>query len=230
VTIFDLLDRLAFLRGFPSVAIVLAAAFLALALWDYRPALVALVVVYLVGGLLFVDLLDPRLAVVYTLSGVFATLILVVTAWQVNWGRPPEDLTPEEVARLAYARRVRLGPLNVPAVTLLRVLAAAAALVAAYWLWRSGPGLLAVVPPDRDHVRLAVLGLLGLGLAGLATSAEPFPAGLGLLIFLLGFELFMSVVQQSIAMAIALAAFNLLVALVVSYLAQARAVPQDALE
>lgn len=230
MTIFDLLDRLAFLRGFPSVALVLAAAFLALIVWDYRPALVALGVVYLLGGLLFVDLLDPRLAVVYTLSGVFAALMLVVTAWQVNWGRPPKDLMPEEVARLENTRRVRLGPLSVPVVTLLRTLAAAVALVGAYWLWRSEPGLLAVVPPDQDHVRLAILGLLGLGLAGLATSVEPFPAGLGLLIFLLGFEMFMSVVQQSIAMAIALAAFNLLVALVVSYLAQARAVPQDAVE
>ncbi len=90
MTIFDLLDRLAFMRGAPAAALVLVVAFLALVLWDFRPAVLALGLAYLAGGLLFVDLLDPRLAVVYTLSGIFVTLMMAVTARQINWGRPPD--------------------------------------------------------------------------------------------------------------------------------------------
>jgi hypothetical protein len=64
----------------------------------------------------------------------------------------------------------------------------------------------------------------------MATSPEPFPAGLGLLVFLLGFALYMSVVEQSIDMAIALVALNLLIALAISYLAQARFIPVDVVD
>ena len=74
-TIFDLLNRLAFLRGGPAVAIVLLAAALAVVVWDvgfvrrgdtaaprFRTvaplAFPALLVVYLIGGLLLVDVLS----------------------------------------------------------------------------------------------------------------------------------------------------------------------------
>lgn len=72
-TIFDLLDRLAFLRGMPTVIILLGAAFIAVVAWDMRIAVPALLVQYLFAGLLFVDVLDPRLAVVYTLVGLFVS-------------------------------------------------------------------------------------------------------------------------------------------------------------
>jgi hypothetical protein len=211
----------------PAVALVLAAAAVALIAWDYRLALIGLGLAYLAGGLLFVELIDPRLAVVYTLSGVFTTLILVVTAWQVGWGRPPRGLTPDEAARLESSRRVTLGRLNLPASAFLRAVAAGGALLLAVWLWRSGAGLLAVIPAEQGFVGLAILGLGAIGLAGLATSPEPFPSGLGLLVFLLGFDLFMAAVEQSIGLTVALAALNLLAALVISYLAQSRAVPVD---
>ena len=80
-TIFDLLDRLAPLRGGPAVAIALLAAAVAVAVWDigllrhrtsglaafvpFSPlAFPAMLIVYLAGGLLLFDVLDPRLAVV----------------------------------------------------------------------------------------------------------------------------------------------------------------------
>ncbi|HMT22066.1 MAG TPA: hypothetical protein PKE20_12620, partial [Promineifilum sp.] len=50
-TIFDLLDRLAFVRGTPSVVILLIAAFVAVAAWDMRPALLGVLVHYLFVGL-----------------------------------------------------------------------------------------------------------------------------------------------------------------------------------
>ena len=99
MSLFSLLETLEPLRGMTATWIVLIAAFFAVAIWDVRLALPALGVHYLAAGLLFVDgRLHPRLAVVYVLVGLVATAILLVTAAQVNWGRPPADLTDEERA------------------------------------------------------------------------------------------------------------------------------------
>lgn len=233
-TIFDLLDRLAFLRGSPSAAVILIAAFVAVAVWDMRLALPALLVQYLIAGLLFVDVLDPRLAVVYTLAGLFVVAILTVTAWQVNWGRPPAGLSADEAARLGLSRRRRLGRLTVTDRSLLRLGLAALVLAGTLWAVQSPvmtPRLsMPLVPEELGYLRPAIIGLVGLGLVGLATSAEPLPAGIGLLLLLTGFTLFYGFLDQSLAMTIALVVIQLTVALVAGYLAQARYLPADVLD
>lgn len=230
MTIFDLLDRLAFLRGAPAVVALLLAAFLAVVAWDMRPAILGLLVHYLFAGLLFVDVLDPRLAVVYTLAGLFVSAILLITAWQVNWGRPPAGLSPEERARLGLARARQVGRFTITQRDLLRLALAAVALLAALWVWRA-PGLLPVILPENAlYLEPAIIGLAALGLVGLASSAEPLPAGLGLLLFLTGFALYYGFLDQSLAMTVALVVAQLTVALVVAYLAQARYLPLDVVE
>ena len=73
---------------------------------------------------------------------------------------------------------------------------------------------------------LAILALAGLGMLALAVTSEPLKAGMGVLMFLTGFELFYSALDQSATMLIVLAAVNLVLALVVAYLVQMRhAVP-----
>ena len=229
-TIFDLLDRLAFLRGAPSVVLLLAAAFVAVVAWDMRPAITAVLIHYLLVGFLFVDVLDPRLAFVYTLAGLFVTAILLVTSWQVNWGRRPSGLTAEEAARLGLADTRQLGRFSVTQRGLLRLGLATAVLVAALWLTRA-PGLFASVAPiEPDYLEPAIAGLMGLGLVGAVTSAEPLPSGIGLLLFLSGFGLFYGFLDQSLAMTVALVTTQLVVALAVAYLAQARYLPVDILD
>ncbi len=61
-------------------------AFAVVALWDMRLALPALLAHYLVAGLLFVDILDPRLAFVYVLTGLFVTAMSSVPMRQVLHG------------------------------------------------------------------------------------------------------------------------------------------------
>lgn len=229
-TIFDLLDRLAFLQGMPSVVILLIAAFVAVAAWDMRPALLGVLVHYLFVGLLFVDVLDPRLAVVYTLIGLFVTAILTVTAWQVNWGRPPAGLSPEEAARLGLGRRRSIGRFILTDRALVRLIAAAAAMVVALWVARS-PGLFQpVVPEVLSYLEPAIAGLILLGLVGAASSAEPLPSGIGVLLFLSGFALAYGFLDQSIVMTVGLVVAQLTVALVVAYLAQARYLPADVVD
>jgi hypothetical protein len=229
-TIFDLLDRLAFLRGTPGVVVLLAAAFVAVVAWDMRPAILGVFVHYLFAGLLFVDVLDPRLAVVYTLAGLFVSGILLITGWQVNWGRPPAGLSPEEAARLGLARGRAIDRFTVTNRALLRLALAIVALLAALWAWRS-PGLLpAIVPENALYLEPAIIGLAALGLVGLATAAEPLPSAIGLLLFLTGFALYYGFLDQSLAMTVALVVAQMTVALVAAYLAQARYLPVDVLE
>lgn len=229
-TIFDLLDRLAFLRGSPAVVIVLVAAFVAVALWDMRLALPALLAHYLIAGLLYVDVLDPRLAVVYVLTGLFVTAILLVTAWQVNWGRPASGLSAEDIARLGLPRRRRLGRFLITDRWLLRLGLAGLVLAAALWAGQSAALPLGVVPDELAYIEPAIIGLVGLGLVGLATTAEPLHAAVGLLLLLTGFSLFYGFLDQSLAMTVALVVAQMTVALVAGYLAQARFLPADVLD
>ena len=221
-TIFDLLERFSYLRGDPAAAVVLLAAIIILVVQDWRLSLLALAVQYLFAGLLFVDLLDPRLAIVKVLVGLFICLILYLTARQVNWGRLPVDVTADEVARLNQERRVRFGAYVLPTTMPFRLfLALMAALVVVTLAQRPGYQLPAV-PESLGYLNLAVYALGGLGLLALALKAEPLQAGMGVFMFLSGFELFYSALEQSVAMLAALAAVNLIVALVIAYLAQAR--------
>lgn len=232
-TIFDLLDRLAPLRGGPAVAIALLAAAVAVAVWDigllrhrtsglaafvpFSPlAFPAMLIVYLAGGLLLFDVLDPRLAVVYVITGVVIALMLVVTGAQTQWGRP---------SRLTVAGSRTVGPLVVSDRALLRLGLAVAVLLGALWLARTPGALFSFVPAEKGYLEAAIVGLGGLGLVGLAASAEPLPAGIGLLIFLVGFVLFYSLVDPSLVMVVALIILQLTVTLVVAYLAQASREP-----
>ena len=65
---------------------------------------------------------------------------------------------------------------------------------------------------------------------GLATSVDPLPGGIGLLVFLTGFGLFYGFLDQSLAMTVALVAAQFVAALAVAYLAQARYLPADILD
>lgn len=222
MSIYTLLDRFDFLRGEPAAWLVLLAAALAIAAWDMRLALPGLGVAYLGSLLLFADVLDPRLSIVYTLVGVVVTFIMTITAAQVNWGRPVTDPSAAE-----SNSRLSLGPLHPTAQQLVRLVLALGVVAAVFALDRA-----ALLPqPDGvpPHIVLAVAGLVGLGLVGVAIGG-PLTGGIGLLVLLNGFDLFMSAVEQSIALVVALSAANMLVALVVAYLAQARFLPGDVVD
>lgn len=225
-TIFDWLARADFLRGFPAAYLVLGTAVLVVALWEWRLAIPVLAVQYLLTGLLFADLLDPRLMVVKILIGLVVCLILLLTAAQVRWGRLPADMTAEERDRLGFSQR-RLGRFRVPRQMPLRLILALLMGLLVLAIARQPAYQLPIVAAPQN---LAILALVGLGLLGLASTTEPLPAGLGLLMVLSGFELFYSAVNQSLLMLGALAAANLLVALAIAYLVQARYTLTNALE
>lgn len=226
-TIFELIERFDFLRGYPAVVIVLVTAVVIVLFWDWRLALFALIVQYLVASLLFIDLLDPRLSVVKLLTGMFVCLILYWTARQVDYGTVPPDLAAAEIKAIGEAKQLKLGSwrthtLRVPTNMAVRLGLAVVVLIFIAWLTRSAGFDLPGIPDTLPHINLAVLILIGLGLLAMAVSRDPLSAGMGLFTFLIGFELYYSALEQSVAMLAALAGLNLALAVAIAYLTQAR--------
>jgi hypothetical protein len=221
-SIFDWLARFEFLRGWPAVYLVLLTAVIIVITWDWRGAVLALAGQYLVTGLLFVDVLDARLAMVKMLVGLFVCIILYVTARQVNWGRLPVDVTLTEAVELAPEKRVQLGPFHVPTDVPLRLVLTSLLLIAVLVLAQRPSYQLLPIDESLNYLNLAVLALIGFGLLGLSLTTEPLQAGMGILMLLLGFELFYSALEQSVAIGVVLAAVNLIVAVAIAHLTHNR--------
>jgi hypothetical protein len=220
--IFDWIEKFSFLRGYPAAALVLVTAVIIILVWDWRLAVFALAAQYFAVGLLYLDVLDPRLSVIKVLVGWFVCLILYITARQVNWGRLPPDITPEEAKTYRQIEFVRLGPVSVPKSFPARALLVAAALLLIIWWTQHPASQLPVLPETLPYLELAINTLIILGLLGLAATTEPLKAGMGLLMFLSGFELFYSVLEQTPGVLVLLAGVNLMAALVIAYLTQRR--------
>lgn len=218
-TIFEWIERLSFLRGLPAAYLALLSALVIVVVWDWRIAVLALAVQYLATAVLFVDVLDPRLAIVKLLVGWFICLMLYFTARQVNWGRLPEDVRPEEAVHRRPDRQIRFGryllPSNVPFRFFLGLMVALAAL--------SLPSRPAFrLPAVSEAMNVAIFGLGGMGLLGLSLTTEPLKAGMGLLIFMSGFQLFYNSLEQSVAMLVFLAIGDLTLTLAIAHLTQSR--------
>jgi hypothetical protein len=218
-TLFDLIERFDFMRGTPAAYLALATAFVIVIAWDWRLALAALTVQYFAAGLLFLDGLDARLAIIKLFVGWFICIMLYITARQVDWGRLPEDISPQEAVQWRREQQIRFGPYLLPGNAPFRIfLALFVALAVITLSQRQGLQLPAVGGPTN----LAILALCGMGLLGLGLTTEPLKAGMGLLTFMTGFELFYNNLEQSVAMLVFLAFANLILALAISYLTQTR--------
>jgi hypothetical protein len=217
--IIQFLEFFDFLRGNPAAYLIMLTAALLLILRDWRWSVLFLAIQYLLAGLLFVDVLVPHLAFIKVLVGLFVCLILYVTARQVNWGRLPEDVTDEEAIQIRKERFVRLGTLVLPTDTPFRVFLG---LIIGLATWAMAQRTDLLLPAVPEHFYLAIFALVGFGLVTLSLTGEPLMAGIGLLTFLTGAELFYSALEQSVAMLGLLGVANLAVALVIAYLTQAR--------
>lgn len=218
-TIYEFLAYLDPLRGTPAAILVLLTASLILILRDWRWLLMALIVQYLVVGLLFADVLAPHLAFMKVLVGAFICLILYITARQVNFGKLPEDVTEEEVGQLVEERLVQIGPYTLPSDMLFRIFLALTVILT---IWAISQNTGSFLPEIPEHVYLAILSLTGMGLVTFSQTGEPLKAGMGLLTFMTGFELFYHAVEQSIAMLVLLSIVELIIVLSIAYLIQAR--------
>lgn len=219
-TIFDWLETFSFLRGYPATWVLLGTGVLIVLFLDWRLSLFALIIQYLIASLLYFDLLNPQLAIIKLFAGMFVCLILYWTARQVNYGRSgSSNGTPWPPKS---KNKVHIGSLAIPRNLVERSAAIGVALLLVAILEWGFSVYLPGLPEDLGYINLAILLLVALGMAGVISSRDPLPAGMSVLTFLTGFELYFAALDQSTRTLGFLAALNFIVALIISYLTQRR--------
>jgi hypothetical protein len=210
LTMEELLRNLAVLQGVPAVLFVVLTAALLLILQDLRWAVSMLAVQYAVAGLLFAWILEPNMAGLKLIVGLFVCLMLYFTGRQVGWGTGLVDISEDGIED---GRLVSIGPIILPSEKLVR--AALALLV--------GAVALLFLPPAGDTtipvaLELAAYVLVALGLVAVGVHERPFRVGIGLLTFLTGFDLLYSGLAFSKSLIIFFTAVYLAIALITNFL------------
>lgn len=217
-TFLEWVDRISALAAPPSVGGLIIALGLVLVARRWPFQVVGMAMMYFVVGVLHTQIIRPEVVLVKLLIGVVVCLALGATGQAAAGSvtRGDEGETEEAAPPSRWRNVLRRFPRwsdDAP----LRALALGAALLAAY-----AGSLRLPLPQVPPLVGLAcyLLGMVGLFLAGMAE--EPLGAGLGLLIFLNGFDLFFGALEPSLVVAGLLGLVQFLITLAVAYLALAR--------
>lgn len=201
-TLSEVIAGLSFLTtGLAVVGLVVTAGLITV-IRDWRVSLAALLTQYLLVGFLLTQLIIPEVAAVKVLVGALICPILYLTARRASWGRQESRSTGCEVFPVGL-------PFRLLAVVLMGLVASS--------LLSSYP--LPEVPRD---IGFACYWLALAGLLVLILTTEPLKAGLGLLTFMAGFELFYAALESSLSVVGSLGIINLFMALAIAYLASAR--------
>jgi hypothetical protein len=204
----DLLEKLSFLVGTPAVAGLALTSSLIVISGDWRLSLLALLAQYILAGLLSTRLMPLQLVQIKVYVGVLICPMLYWAARRVVWIRKQhhqaEDTPPPPWPALTMHLPFRLLSVVLIGLTV-------------YALGPTYP-----LPQVPWEIGLACYWLGLSGLVGLILTDEPFQAGLALLTFLTGCELFYAGLESSLLAMGLLAIGNLLLALVVAYLTVAR--------
>jgi uncharacterized MnhB-related membrane protein len=207
LTLAEVIARLSFLTASSAVVGLVVTASLIIIVRDWRVSLAALLAQYLLTGFLLTRLIPPEVATVKTLIGALICPILYLTARRVRWGRQRSN---NDVSTLPTGWEV--FPVGLP----FRLLAVVLVGLVASSLLNSYP--LPEVPRD---IGFACYWLALMGLLAMILTAEPLKAGLGLLTFMAGFELFYAALESSLSVVGLLGIVNLFMALAMAYLASA---------
>lgn len=223
-TFLEWVERISVLAAPPAVGGLIVALALVLVARRWLFQVVGMAVMYFFVGVLHTQIIRPEVVLVKLLIGAVVCLALGATGQAslgTGWGGSDngaaggdagEAATPSRWRNLL--RRFFRWSDDAP----LRALALGAALLVAY-----AGSLRFPLPQVPSLVGLAcyLLGVAGLFLAGMAE--EPLGVGLGLLVFLNGFDLFFGALEPSLVVAGLLGLVQFLVTLAVAYLALARA-------
>lgn len=219
-TLPELVEQLSLVvTTFAMVAVMITAGVMVV-IKDWRASLLALVIQYVVMGLLLTSEIRMELAVIKTLVGAILCLILYMTARHVEWGRPTSP--PSPAAEAGALSEPSASQWTLPTELPFRFLAALLVVVAAYGGASTYP-----MPAVSEAIGLSVYAMAALGLLAMGLTDEPLKAGLGLLTFVSAFELFYTVLEPSLIVVGFLGLANFLIALAIAYLTVARTVAPD---
>jgi hypothetical protein len=217
----EIVEQFSFLATTPAVAALMFTAGIIVVIQDWRVSLLALVIQYVIAGFLLTNFVRPELAAIKALVGAMLCLILYMTARRVDWGHRPSPLPSSDQENEAAGAPPPqwILPTELP----FRFLAVLLVLVASY-----GGASAYTLPDVNEAISLAVYILAALGLLAMGLTDEPLKAGMGLLTFVLAFELFYTVLEPSLAVVGFLGLANFLIALAIAYLAVVRATAAQA--
>lgn len=208
-TLLEVIERISFLAAWPSVVGLCVALFLLLVAWQWQVHALGMALLYFFVALLQTRVIRPEVALVKLLIGLMIAVTLYLTGrYLTARQKAVEQAGGEEPTQRLPTRFALTAGVPLRALILLAVLIAA---VAGYQRFP-----LPQVPADVGLAcELLVIG--GLFLMGL--SEEPFHAGLGLLAFLAGFDLFFGALETSLVVVGLMGTISFLVALAVTFLA-----------
>jgi hypothetical protein len=215
-TLPEIAERLSvFVTTSATISVMLTAGVIVV-IKDWRASLLALVIQYVIVGLLLMSEIRMELALIKTLVGTLLCLVFYMTARHVDWGRAAAPaVAPEEDGETAEAIEPQW---TLPTEFPFRFLAALLVMVVAYGGASSYP-----LPDVGEPISLAVYMLAALGILAMGLTDEPLKAGLGLLTFVSAFELFYTVLEPSLILVGFLGLSNFMIALAIAYLTVARA-------
>jgi hypothetical protein len=222
----NFLSQLSELSALPAfVGLVITASVIAV-VRDWRFALWALLVQYVLVGILHLRMLPPELALIKVLVGV---LICPMLYWAARWVEGERAHKAEiERHRIATEQgQVPLPPLPWPLQPtnwMFRLLAILLLSLVLYSVSISWP--LPWIAPD---IAPACLWLVLIGGFVLTLTSEPLPAGMGLLTLVSGFGLYYDVMSPGLVGVGVLATIDLLMGLALSYLITVRALTGEVL-
>lgn len=205
-----LLDRLSRLATPPLLAALTASALLIVLVRNWRIALPALIVQYVLVGIMLARAIDPGVALIKPLAGSLVCMALSIAAQHADSRRAGrgESVAIERIRRIAWH--------SVPAQVLLRAVAAAVVLTAAF-----GAAVRFPLPGDARELGLGAYILISCGVLLIATTSEALNVGIGLLVFLSGIELAYTPLEPSISVSVLLGFMTLFVGVAIAYLALA---------
>lgn len=205
-----LLDRLSRLATPPLLAALTASALLIVLVRNWRIALPALIVQYVLVGIMLARAIDPGVALIKPLAGSLVCMALSIAAQHADTRRAGrgESIAIERIRRVAWH--------SVPAQVLLRAVAATVVLIAAF-----GATVRFPLPGDARELGLGAYILISCGILLIATTSEALNVGVGLLVFLSGVELAYTPLEPSISVSVLLGFMTLLVGVAIAYLALA---------
>jgi hypothetical protein len=211
----DVIAQLAHLSGLPAlIGLVITSSVIAIAR-DWRYALWALLIQYVLVGVLHLRMLSVELALIKMLVGV---LICPMLYWAARWveSERPHRAQIERHQITQEVGQVPLPPLPWPVRPTNWVFRLLAILLLAIVLYSASNAF--TVPFIAPDIAPACVWLALIGLFILVLTSEPLPAGMGLLTLVAGFELFYDVTSPGLATIGIMSTTDLLMGFAISYL------------
>lgn len=218
----DILASLPAITTSTAIVGIFITASLMILLRDWSLALLALIIQYLLFGWLLTTLIPLSLALIKALTGAIACVILYWSARRIG-ELPPSSFEPVELDETARRRQAAAQRKALRAATgfsmrlPFRAAALSLAIVATWGLATQYP-----LPDLPPAVELACIWLAVVALVLLILTQSPLRIGMGLLTWLMAFEMLYVTWERSLTIAGLLGIATLLVALGAGYLISVR--------